>query len=94
MGRRPERANHSRCAHAVTLSFESAAEASKNFVNLEQLSREEQESRLLELAESGDMIGAVTMARRLYSYDLTAAKQFVEGLVRKPATRRIDRCSR
>ena len=50
---------------------------SKNFVNLDGLSREEQESRLLELAQSGDMIGAVTMARTLYAYDLATAKNFV-----------------
>jgi hypothetical protein len=49
--------------------------------------RAEQEARLVELAESGDMIGAVTLARRLYSYDLTAAKQFVEELVRKQPAR-------
>jgi hypothetical protein len=62
-----------------------AAEASsKDFVNLEKLSREQQEARLLELAESGDKIGAIAMARRLYSYDLAAAKQFVEALLNKP----------
>ncbi|MGH7817036.1 MAG: hypothetical protein ACREOR_06570 [Candidatus Binatia bacterium] len=38
---------------------------------------------MLELAESGDIIGAVTMARKLYAYDLTSAKDFVEGLVSK-----------
>jgi hypothetical protein len=64
------------------------AEASaKDFVNLETLSREQQEARLLELAESGDKIGAIAMARRLYSYDLTAAKQFVEKLLDKPTHR-------
>ena len=56
---------------------------SKNFVNLEALSREEQETRLLELAASGDKLGAITMARRLYAYDLTQAKEFVEGLTNK-----------
>jgi hypothetical protein len=64
-----------------------AAAVSKNFVNLDGLSREEQESRLLELAQSGDMIGAVTMARTLYAYDLATAKNFVESLVVKPAKR-------
>jgi len=39
--------------------------------------------RLVELAESGDMIGAVSLARQLYSYDLTTAKQFVEELMSK-----------
>ena len=58
-------------------------ETSRDFVNFDGLSREEQETRLLELAESGDMIGAVGMARKLYSYDLAAAKHFVEDLARK-----------
>jgi hypothetical protein len=58
-----------------------AAAISRDFINLDGLSKEEKEARLLELAESGDMMGAVALARRLYSYDLTAAKQFVEELV-------------
>jgi hypothetical protein len=58
-------------------------ETSRDFVNFDGLSREEQEARLLELAESGDMIGAVGMARKLYAYDLAAAKHFVEDLARK-----------
>ncbi|HEY3152539.1 MAG TPA: hypothetical protein VGK65_12840 [Candidatus Binatia bacterium] len=58
-------------------------ETSRDFVNLDGLSREEQEVRLRELVESGEMIGAVTMARKLYSYDLAAAKHFVEGLARE-----------
>jgi hypothetical protein len=65
-----------------------AREASKNYVNLEALDREDQETRLLELAESGDMIGAIAMARKLYSYDLTRAKQFVEELMHKQPARR------
>jgi len=67
---------------------QAAGEASQNYANLDQLSRQEQETRLLELAESGDMIGAITIARQLYSYDLTAAKQFVEGLMIKQPARR------
>ena len=66
---------------------QSPAAVSKDFVNLEKLSREEQEARLIELVESGDMIGAVTLARRLYAYDLTAAKQFVDELMHKQAAR-------
>lgn len=65
----------------------SPAIVSKDLVNLDKLGRAEQEARLVELAESGDMIGAVALARRLYSYDLTAAKQFVEELVRKQPAR-------
>jgi hypothetical protein len=56
---------------------------SKDFVNLEELNRDEQETRLLELAAAGDKIGAITMARRLYHYDLTQAKEFIEGLANK-----------
>jgi hypothetical protein len=55
----------------------------KDFVNLESLSRAEQEARLLELAESGDLIGAVATARELYSYDLTTARAFVDSLLQK-----------
>jgi len=58
-------------------------ETNRDFVNFDELSREEQETRLLELAESGDMIGAVGIARKLYSYDLATAKAFVESLIQK-----------
>ena len=58
-------------------------DTSKNFADLEGLGRKEQEARLLELAESGDMISAVVLARQLYSYDLTEAKEFVDSLIRK-----------
>ena len=61
----------------------SSHKSSKDFVNLETLSHAEQESRLRELAESGDLIGAVATARHLYSYDLTTAKAFVESLIQK-----------
>lgn len=54
-----------------------------DFGNLAALSREEQEARLHELAATGDMIGAVALARKLYSYDLATAKTFVEGLAGK-----------
>jgi len=60
-----------------------SAEEKKDYTHLESLDRKEQEARLLELAESGDMIGAIAIARKLYSYDLTTAKQFVESLTRK-----------
>ena len=52
-------------------------------VRLDGLSTAEQEARLLELVESADVIGAIATARRLYSYDLTTAKDFVEGPVGK-----------
>ena len=63
-----------------------AEESFKDLVRLDGLSSAEQEARLLELVESGDMIGAVAMARKLYSYDLKTAKYFVEGLAGKRTT--------
>ena len=61
---------------------------SKDFVNVETLSQAEQETRLLELAECGDKIGALAMARRLYGYDLSQAKEFIEGLANKRSTQK------
>lgn len=55
-------------------------EVSQDYVNLKGLSHEEQGKRLLELAEAGQTIAAVCIARKLYSYDLTQARAFVEGL--------------
>jgi hypothetical protein len=62
---------------------QSVHKSSKDFVDLQSLSPADQESRLRELAESGDVIEAVAIARRLYSYDLTTAKTFVESLMEK-----------
>lgn len=55
-------------------------EVSQDYVNLKGLSQEKQEKRLSELAETGQTIAAVYIARKLYSYDLTQAQAFVEGL--------------
>lgn len=62
---------------------QSAHKSSKTFVDLQSLSPADQESRLRELAEAGDMIEAVAIARQLYSYDLTTAKAFVESLIER-----------
>jgi len=58
----------------------SPIEVSHDYANLEGLSREEQETRLLSLVEAGKTLDAVYVARKLYSYDLTQARAFVEGL--------------
>jgi hypothetical protein len=55
-------------------------EVSHDYANLEGLGREEQEKRLLALVEAGMTLDAVYVARKLYSYDLTQARTFVEGL--------------
>jgi hypothetical protein len=58
----------------------SPIEVSHDYANLEGLSREEQETRLLSLVQAGKTLDAVYVARKLYSYDLTQARAFVEGL--------------
>jgi hypothetical protein len=55
-------------------------DVSRDYAHLEGLSREEQERRLKELAETGQTIAAIRIARRLYSYDLAHARAFVAGL--------------
>ena len=54
-----------------------------SFPDLEKLPKPQQEEYLLRLAEGGDKLGAVALARRLYAYDLAAAKAFIEELVRR-----------
>ena len=66
-------------AMAVHAPVESA-EVTRDYTVLGALQREEQESRLLELAESGRMLDAVRLARTIYGYDLSEAKRFVDGL--------------
>jgi hypothetical protein len=56
------------------------ADATTDYAHLETQPREEQERRLLDLVEKGNTIAAIQIARRLYGYDLTRAKQFVDGL--------------
>jgi|CXWL01.1.fsa_nt_gi hypothetical protein len=58
----------------------SPIEVSHDYENLEGLSREEQGARLLSLVEAGKTLDAVYVARKLYSYDLTQARAFIEGL--------------
>ena len=62
-----------------------AEQSARDVGALEKLSRAEQEAHLLELIESGETINAIAAARRLYGYDLAAAKDFVEQLVAKQA---------
>lgn len=66
-------------AMAVHTPVESA-QVTRDYTVLGSLQREEQESRLLELAENGQLLDAVRLARTIYGYDLSEAKRFVEGL--------------
>lgn len=53
---------------------------SQDFAHLESLSREEQQKRLRELAQRGETIQAIYVARRLYGCGLSEAKEMVEEL--------------
>ena len=57
-----------------------SAEVTRDYTVLGNLERAEQESRLLELAENGQLLDAVRLARLIYGYDLPEARRFVEGL--------------
>jgi hypothetical protein len=39
------------------------------------------EENILRLAESGNILAAIKLTRRTYNYNITQAKQFVEGLL-------------
>jgi len=71
--------------------IEAPVEVTVDYARLKGLSREEQERRVAELAASGQIIAAVYVARRLFAYDLTQARGFVDGLLgrgeRDPARR-------
>ncbi len=69
--------------HAVSRHTDVAApvQVSLGYLDLESLGREEQEKRLLELAETGEKMAAIKLARQIYSYDLKEAKAFVESLL-------------
>lgn len=53
----------------------------QDYSELQGLGREDQEKRIVELAETGQTIAAIHLARVLYSYDPTRARAFVEGLL-------------
>jgi hypothetical protein len=42
---------------------------------------------LLQLVEGGNKLGAVTLARKLYAYDLVRATEFIEQLVQRQTAR-------
>lgn len=48
--------------------------------------RKAREDKILELAESGDTIEAVKLARKLYGFSLSEARQFVDELMGKETT--------
>jgi hypothetical protein len=61
-------------------SIAAPVDASQHYAHLGGLSREEQERRLLRLAEAGQTIAAIRIARTWYSYDLAQAPAFIDGL--------------
>jgi hypothetical protein len=66
--------------HGVSTETAAATLDDLDVASLRALSRSEQEQRLAELVDLGDTIAAIHAARRLYGYDLTRAREFVEHL--------------
>jgi len=56
------------------------AEIVRDYTALGAMVQHEQESRLLELTERGRIMDAIRLARSLYGYDVTQARQFIDGL--------------
>ncbi|MSR06761.1 MAG: hypothetical protein EXR93_06835 [Gemmatimonadetes bacterium] len=51
-----------------------------DYTKLDEKGQREQETRLIELVQTGETMAAIKMARKIYAFDLTEAKQFVDGL--------------
>jgi hypothetical protein len=51
----------------------------QDFAHLEVVSRDEQETRLRELARRGETVNAIYLARKLHGGSLAEAKQLVDG---------------
>lgn len=49
------------------------------------LDRAQQEARLIEMTERGEVMDAVVLAKEIYGFDTTQAKTFVDDLREKPA---------
>lgn len=58
-----------------------------DFVHLQGLSHEEQQRRLRELTQRGEIISATYMARKLYGCSLAEANTMIENLKAQPAAR-------
>ncbi len=48
------------------------------------LDRAQQEARLIEMTERGEIIDAVVLAKEIYGFDTTQAKKFVDDLHARP----------
>jgi hypothetical protein len=57
----------------------------RDYGSLRGMNRQQQEEQLLQLAQAGDKIAAIKIARNLYGYDLRAARDFVEDLTGRKA---------
>jgi hypothetical protein len=71
--------------NAISPCTDIAAPTSRSldYSELKGMRREQQEQRLLQLAQAGQKIAAIKIARELYGYDLTQGRAFVEDLVGK-----------
>lgn len=62
----------------------------EDLIKLASLTREQQSQRLRELDAAGQTVLAIATARRLYGYDLSGAKAFIENLRDVSAPNRSD----
>ncbi len=69
-----------RAVSELSRSYRVEAPEKTRHKDFDDLTRHEQEARVLAFTEQGDVIAAVKLAKRLYGYDTTEAKAFVEGL--------------
>jgi hypothetical protein len=81
---RPERLLEIFARHSIPRE---TAVTQTDFTNLDRLPKAQQEERLLQLVEGGNKLGAVTLARKLYAYDLVRATEFIEQLVQRQTVR-------
>lgn len=65
-----------RLGHRITVADAEKVEPE----HILELNRDQQESRLLDMAERGEVLAAVKLAQRLYGLSTTEAKRFVEEL--------------
>ncbi len=52
--------------------------SSIDFRKIDELPTAQQEQHLMDLVESGDSMGAITVAKRLYKFNTTQAKVFID----------------
>ena len=69
-----------RAIEVLSRSYAAEAAEKTRHKDFDDLTRDEQEARILAFTEQGDVIAAVKLTKLVYGYGTTEAKAFVEGL--------------